>query len=87
MIGAWRTRQEDLATATARREAIRLAKRVTACDEDLAANRREITALVAASDGAAQFDEPGIGAINAAVIIGRTSGGCAPKPRSRCSLV
>ncbi|MHA6695636.1 IS110 family RNA-guided transposase [Homoserinimonas sp. A520] len=69
VIGAWRTRQEDLATATARREAIRLAKRVTACDEDLTANRSEITALVAASDGAALHDEPGIGAINAAVII------------------
>jgi len=69
VIGWWRTRQEDLATATARREAIRLAKRVSACDADLAANRSEITSLVAASDGAALLDEPGIGAINAAVII------------------
>lgn len=69
VIGGWRTRQEDLATATARREAIRLAKRIIACDEDLAVNRDEITALVAVSDGAALLDEPGIGAINAAVII------------------
>lgn len=46
-IESWRTRQEDLATATARREAIRLARRVAVCDEDLAANRDEITALVA----------------------------------------
>lgn len=69
LIGAWRTRQEDLATATARREAIRLAKRVIACDEDRADNRKEITSLVGASDGAALLDESGIGAINAAVII------------------
>jgi transposase len=69
VIGSWRTRQEDLATATARREAIRLATRVSDCDADPAANRSEITALVAASDGAALLDEPGIGAINAAVII------------------
>lgn len=69
MIASWRTRQEDLATATARREAIRLARRVTACDDELAANRNEITTLVAASDGATLLSEPGIGAINAAVII------------------
>lgn len=68
VITAWRARQEDLATATARREAIRLAKRVAACDDDLVANRDEITALVAASDAAVLLDEPGIGAINAAVI-------------------
>lgn len=68
-IGSWRTRQENLVTATARREAIRLAKRVAACNEDLAANRDEITALVTASDGVGLLDEPGIGAINAAVVI------------------
>lgn len=69
VIGSWCTRQEDLATATARREGIRLAKRVSDCDAELAANRSEITALISASDGGALLDEPGIGAINAAVII------------------
>ncbi len=68
-IAAWRSRQEDLATATARREAIRLAKRVITCDEDLAHNRDEITALVTASNGATLHDEPGHGAINAAVVL------------------
>lgn len=68
VIGAWRARQ-DVATATARREAIRLAKRIVTCDEELAVNRDEVTALVATSDGARLLDEPGIGAINAAVII------------------
>lgn len=56
LAGSWRARQEDLATATARREAIRLAKRIVANDEELAANRDEITALVSASDGAALLD-------------------------------
>jgi transposase len=74
IIAAWRVRQEDLATATARLEATRLeatrlAKRVITCDEELTMNRHEITALVAASDGAILLDEPGIRAINAAVII------------------
>ena len=69
IIAAWRVRQEDLATATARLEATRLAKRVITCDEDLTINRHEITTLVAASNGATLLDEPGIGAINAAVII------------------
>lgn len=69
VIAAWRNRQEDLATATARHEAIRLARRILTCDEELAANRDEISALVAVSDGAALLAEPGIGAINAAVII------------------
>lgn len=50
-------------------EATRLAKRVITCDEDLTINRHEITALDAASNGATLLDEPGIGAINAAVII------------------
>jgi len=68
-IASWRDRDEDLATATARREAIRLAKRANECADDLATNRVELEALVSASDGAALLDEPGIGPVNAAVII------------------
>jgi transposase len=69
MIGSWRSRQEDLATTTARREAIRPAKHIAQYNNELADNRDELTALVAASDGATLVEEPGIGAINAAVII------------------
>lgn len=69
IVGAWRSRAEDIATATARREAVRLAKHVMACDQELTANRTEITTLVATSPGATLLHEPGIGAINAAVII------------------
>ncbi|WP_156165394.1 transposase, partial [Demequina rhizosphaerae] len=65
----WRTRSEDLTVATARHEATRLAKHILACDIELAANREQITALVATSDGAHLLDLPGIGAINAAVLI------------------
>lgn len=68
-ITAWRARQEDLATATARREAIRLARRIGTCERELADNRHELTALVRASDGAHLLDEPGVGAINAAVVL------------------
>ncbi len=68
-IAAWRSRNEDIATATARREAVRLARRVTACDAELATNRDELTALVNVSDGAHLLGEPGIGPVNAAVII------------------
>ncbi|WOQ68721.1 IS110 family transposase [Microbacterium limosum] len=68
-IASWRHRQEDLAAVTARREAIRLARRITACDQDLADNRHEITALVRASDASGLLEQPGIGAINAAAII------------------
>lgn len=40
LIGSWRTRQENLATTIARREAIRLAKRVAACNEAACASCR-----------------------------------------------
>lgn len=68
-IAGWRTRSEGLAIATARYEATRLARHVLACDVELAANREQITALVAASDGAHLLELPGIGPINAAVLI------------------
>jgi transposase len=42
--------RRSVATATARREAIRLARRVGTGDEELQDNRRQLTALVEASD-------------------------------------
>lgn len=69
LIAAWRHRQEDLASATARREALRLAKGVRSCDMELSANRDEITSLVASSQGAVLLQASGIGTISAAVII------------------
>jgi transposase len=68
-IAAWRARREELATATARREAIRLARRIGTCDEELEDNRRELTALVEASEAAHLLKEAGVGAVNAAVVL------------------
>lgn len=62
-IAAWRTRREDLATATARREAIRLARRISTCDRELTDNRRQLTRLVEASDSAHLLDEAGPGVL------------------------
>lgn len=69
-IAAWRPRQgQDIATATARREATRLARRITDCDKDLANNKSELTDLVAASDSAHITNELGVGAVNAATLL------------------
>ena len=67
-IAGWRRREEDLGAATARAEALRLAKRVLALDVELAQNRTEITGLVAA-EASELLELPGIGAITAAVIL------------------
>ena len=51
----------------ARVEANRLAKRVAAADRDLAANSKQMTALLASSPAAGLLDQPGIGPVTAAV--------------------
>lgn len=68
-IAAWRTRNEDLATATARDEAIRLAKRVIALEEELKINTKKITDLVNQSPAHGLLDQPGIGPVTAAVAL------------------
>jgi transposase len=68
-IAAWRTRDEDLATATARWEAIRLAKRVAALDGELKAITRRITDLVEQSPARRLLEQPGIGPVTAAVAL------------------
>ncbi len=67
-MAGWRRRDETLAAATARAEAVRLAKRILDLDRELADNREQITRLVALH--APQLLElPGVGAITAAVIL------------------
>lgn len=66
---AWRTRKEDIATATAREEAIRLAKRVTTLDEELKSNTKRITELVNQSPARELLNQPGIGPVTAAVAL------------------
>lgn len=66
-IASWRTRDEDLATATARWETTRLAKRVTAHDHDLKEITKRITDLVRQSPARGLLDQTGIGPVTAAV--------------------
>jgi len=68
-IAAWRDRTEDLATATARWEANRLAKRVSALDKDLSSITTRITDLLRRSPAGTLLDQPGIGPITAAVAL------------------
>lgn len=68
-IAAWRTRDEDLATATARGEATRLAKRVAALDTELKDITKRITDLVRQSPAGTLLDLPGIGTVTAAVAL------------------
>ena len=62
-------RDEDLATAVARREAVRLAKRVIAADREIAANTKQLTDLLNASPARVLLDKPGIGPVTAAVAL------------------
>ncbi|MBG6225944.1 transposase [Arthrobacter sp. CAN_A2] len=68
-IAAWRSRKEDLAEATARWEAIRLAKRVATLDKDLKEITQRITVLIRRSPASSLLDQPGIGPITAAVAL------------------
>lgn len=67
VIAGWRARTEELATGIARTEAIRLAKRVRAADEELSDLTRQMTALLKDSPAAGLLDQPGIGPITAAI--------------------
>jgi transposase len=66
-IASWRSRREDLATAVAREEAVRLAQRVSALDEQLKINTKRITELIAQSPARDLLQQPGIGPVTAAV--------------------
>lgn len=68
-IAAWRARQEPLAIATARTEAIRLAKRIHQADADLKTSYANIAALIATSPAAQLTQEIGIGPVTAAIAL------------------
>ena len=67
-VARWRTRVEDLATATARGEAVRLAKRVTDLDSELTANQSRLTELIRDSKAAVLLDKIGIGPVTVAIV-------------------
>jgi transposase len=66
-VARWRTRVEDLATITARAEAVRLAKRVD-LSEELRANQAQMIDLIRASRAAVLLEKTGIGPVTVAVV-------------------
>jgi transposase len=68
-VARWRTRDEELGAATARAEAVRLAKRVTELDEQIAANTTRMSELVQASQAAPLLEKTGIGPVTAAICL------------------
>ncbi|MFD8387561.1 IS110 family transposase [Streptomyces sp. NPDC059679] len=68
-IARWRPREEDLATATARTEAVRLAKRILTLDAELLDNMNRTGELVDASPAADLRRETGIGPVTAATVL------------------
>lgn len=68
-ISRWRGRDEPIALAVAREEAIRLARQVLAFQEALTANQARMIELIRESPAAPVLDEPGIGAYTAAVLL------------------
>jgi transposase len=68
-VARWRTRAEDVATATARAEAVRVAKRTVAVNEELAENNDRMRTLVLATPAADLLNKAGIGPVTAAVAV------------------
>ena len=66
-VSKWRTRAEGIAAATARAEAVRLAKRTTALDKEIAENTRATTQILQQSPAKVLLDKTGIGPITAAI--------------------
>ena len=68
-IAGWRTRKNDtLATATARAEAIRRATRILALDIEIDANERDLLAIVHTT-APTLLDLTGVGPVNAAIVL------------------
>ncbi|RZS60693.1 IS110 family transposase [Xylanimonas ulmi] len=65
----WRTRAEDVAAATARAEAVRLARRVVELEDDLTENTKTLTTLLRQSPARVLLEMPGIGPVTAAVVM------------------
>lgn len=64
----WRIRSEDLATTTARAEAVRLGKRIIDLDQEITANQARITGLIRDSKAAVLLEKIGIGPVTVAVV-------------------
>lgn len=67
-VATWRTRHEPLGTATARTEALRLAKDIVRLEAELKQNRTQLDHLIA-RHAPVLLEQHGIGAISAALIL------------------
>lgn len=67
-IAAWRRRDEDLGTATARTEAVRLAKRIIELDRELADNHDQ-TEQIVTTQAPELLELQGVGVVSAAIIL------------------
>jgi len=67
-IAAWRTRQESLSMATARAEAVRLARRITALDIEVDDNERTLTTIVTQARPSL-LNLTGVGPVTAATVL------------------
>lgn len=66
-VAHWRSRAEPIVVATARSEAVRLAKRVRELDHELADNLKSTTVFLAQCPARVLLEQPGIGPVTAAV--------------------
>ena len=67
-IAGWRSRDEEIVAATCRQEAVRLARRIRALDDDLTNNRAVITELIR-KDAPELLELTGVGAVVAASVL------------------
>jgi transposase len=67
-VSRWRARNEPLALATARAEAVRLATRILALDVEIKTNQAALRATVAATVPTL-LELPGVGPVNAAIVL------------------
>lgn len=67
-VSRWRARGEDIGVATARAEAVRLAKRIAALDGELAKNTKHTVELLDQSPARVLLQKAGIGPVTAAVM-------------------
>lgn len=67
-IAHWRSRQEELSVDVARREAVRLAKRIVELTTELADNLTRLRELLQASEAGPLLDVTGIGPATAAIM-------------------
>lgn len=68
-VSRWRDREEPLALAVARSEAVRLAKRISDLDADIKTNSSKITELVEISEAAPLLQDTGFGPVTAAICL------------------